>query len=179
MEKHSNDSSPESPELLGAGWFDPIEAAIRDRVRGFIEELVDAELDAALGRSRYRRSVSAEAAGGAGGYRHGRRNRQLLGSFGPATISVPRARRNNTDGVSREWHSEALPRYVRMTKQVEAVIAGAYLSGTNTRRVRRALGALFKGAVGKDDSSAEHGGRCRRTGRRGAGARWLKRMLSG
>jgi hypothetical protein len=50
MEKHSNDSSPGSPELLGAGWFDPIEAAIRDRVRGFIEELVDAELDAALGR---------------------------------------------------------------------------------------------------------------------------------
>ena len=40
-----------------------------------------------------------------------------------------------------------MPRYARMTKQVEAVIAGAYLSGTNTRRVRRALGALFKGAV--------------------------------
>src|ERR1700712_664686 len=28
--------------------------------------------------------------------------------------------------------------------------AGAYLSGTNTRRVKRALAALFKGAVGKD-----------------------------
>ena len=138
MESHSNDSSPESPGFLGADWFDPIEAAIRDRVRGFIEELVDAELDAALGRSRYRRSMSPEAAGGAAGYRHGRRNRQLLGSFGPVTISVPRARLNNTDGVSREWHSEALP------------LAGAYLSGTNTRRVRRALGALFKGTVGKD-----------------------------
>ena len=150
MEKHSNDSSPELSEFLGAGWFDPIEAAIRNRVRGFIEELVDAELEVALGRSRYRRSMSPEAAGGSAGYRHGRRNRQLLGSFGPVTISVPRARLNNTDGVSREWHSEALPRYVRMTKQVEAVIAGTYLSGTNTRRVRRALGALFKGAVGKD-----------------------------
>jgi hypothetical protein len=51
MDKHNNDSSPESPEFLGAGWFDPIGAAIRDRVRGFIEELVDAELDAALGRA--------------------------------------------------------------------------------------------------------------------------------
>jgi hypothetical protein len=48
MEKHSSDSSPTPPEFLGAGWFDPIEAAIRDRVRGFIEELVDAELDAGL-----------------------------------------------------------------------------------------------------------------------------------
>src|SRR4029078_12096377 len=90
MEKHSNDSSPASPEFLGSGCFDPIEAAIRDRVRGFIEELVDAELDAALGRLRYRRSMSPEAAGETARYRDGRRNRQLLGSFGPVTISVPR-----------------------------------------------------------------------------------------
>jgi hypothetical protein len=31
-----------------------------------------------------------------------------------------------------------------------ALIAGTYLSGTNTRRVRHALSAVFKGAVGKD-----------------------------
>jgi transposase-like protein len=37
-----------------------------------------------------------------------------------------------------------------MTRQVEALIAGAYLAGTNTRRVKRALAALFGGAVGKD-----------------------------
>ena len=37
-----------------------------------------------------------------------------------------------------------------MTRQAEALIAGAYLAGTNTRRVRRALAALFGGAVGKD-----------------------------
>ena len=43
-----------------------------------------------------------------------------------------------------------LPRYARMTKQVEALIASAYLAGTNTRRVKRALAALFKGAVSKD-----------------------------
>jgi len=37
-----------------------------------------------------------------------------------------------------------------MTKQAEALIAAAYLAGTNTRRVKRALAALFKGAVSKD-----------------------------
>jgi putative transposase len=37
-----------------------------------------------------------------------------------------------------------------MTKQAEALIASAYLAGTNTRRVKRALAALFKGAVSKD-----------------------------
>ena len=79
MEKHSKDCSEESSEFLGAGWFDPIEAAIRDRVRGFIEDLVGAELDAALGRSRYRRPVPADVAGGSAGYRHGHRDRRLLG----------------------------------------------------------------------------------------------------
>jgi len=63
---------------------------------------------------------------------------------------VPRARIGTADGGTTEWKSRTLPRYARMTKQVEALIAGTYLAGTNTRRVRRALAALFKGAIGKD-----------------------------
>jgi hypothetical protein len=60
-----------------------------------------------------------------------------------------------------------------MTRQVEALIAGAYLAGTNTRRVRRAMGALFKGAVGKDVVS--------RTWRKVQGdcEAWARRDLSG
>ena len=54
------------------------------------------------------------------------------------------------NGGTQEWRSATLPRYARMTRQVEALIAAAYLSGTNTRRVKRALAALFGGAVGKD-----------------------------
>ena len=65
-------------------------------------------------------------------------------------IHVPRARLAADDGGTREWRSAALPRYARMTQQVAALIAGACLTGTNTKRVKRALGALFKGAVGKD-----------------------------
>ena len=74
----------------------------------------------------------------------------MLGSFGPVEVEVPRARMAAADGGTKEWRSQALPRYARMTRQVEALIAGAYLSGTNTRRVKRALAALFVGAVGKD-----------------------------
>src|SRR3954447_663182 len=150
MAKNSGDLLGTSPEFLGAAWFDPIEAMIRDRVRGFIENLVEAELDGAIGRSRYQRAGATNVASGTAGYRHGRRARQLLGLFGAVTISVPRARLNEADGTTQEWRSVALPRYARMTRQVEALIAGAYLGGTNTRRVKRALGALFKGAVGKD-----------------------------
>jgi putative transposase len=43
--------------------------------------------------------------------------------------------------------------YQRRTRAADALIASAYLSGTNTRRVRRALASLFGGAVGKDTVS--------------------------
>jgi integrase len=46
--------------------------------------------------------------------------------------------------------SASLRAYQRRTKAADALIAGAYLSGTNTRRVRRALAAVFAGPVGKD-----------------------------
>jgi transposase-like protein len=129
----------------GEAWFDPIEAGVRERVRGFIEELLEQELTTALGRHRHERARTE-----ANGYRNGTRERQLLGSFGPVRISVPRARLTAKNGGTQEWRSAALPRYARMTRQVEALIAGAYLSGTNTRRVKRALAALFAGAIGKD-----------------------------
>jgi putative transposase len=132
-----------TPLFGGEAWFDPIEAGLRERIRALIEELIEEELSDALGRHRYQRGRTV-------GHRHGKRERCLTGSFGPVELSVPRARLHDEDGSSREWRSAALPRYARMTKQVEALIASAYLAGTNTRRVRRALAALFKGAVGKD-----------------------------
>ncbi len=146
MEQDSTKTQVDGTALFaGEAWFDPIEAGIRERVRGFIEELIGQELDAALGRGRYERDAEVPK-----GYRNGTRERQLIGSFGPVEISVPRARMTAEGGDTQEWRSAALPRYARMTRQVETLIAGAYLAGTNTRRVKRALAALFKGAVGKD-----------------------------
>ena len=133
--------------LLGEDWFDPLEAGVRQRIRSFIEALLESELEAALNRGRYERTGSLQ------GHRHGHRDRQILGTFGPTTVSVPRARLVEADGTTREWRNRTLPAYKRLTKQAEALIAGTYLAGTNTRRVRRALGALFGGAVGKDTVS--------------------------
>ncbi|GIX08571.1 IS256 family transposase [Elioraea sp.] len=144
-EDSSKGSAEEAALFTGEAWFDPIEAGLRGRIRGFLEELIEQELEAALGRGRYARGV-----GPAEGHRHGHRARRLTGSFGPVEIAVPRARLRGEDGTTREWRSTALPRYARRTRQVEALIASAYLAGTNTRRVQRALAALFRGAVGKD-----------------------------
>ena len=133
-------------------WFDPIETEVRARARGFIEELIRGELDAALARPRYERSRKAGDAGRGPvlGHRHGSRTRSLTGTFGPIEIAVPRARLNTAAGKTAEWKSQALRAYQRRTLTADALIANTYLAGTNTRRVRRALGALFGGTVGKD-----------------------------
>ena len=136
-------------------WFDPIETEVRARSRQFIEELLRGELDAALSRPRYRRSQMAgnEAKDGVTGYRHGSRTRSLTGTFGPIEIAVPRARLTTSEGKTTEWKSQALRAYRRRTLAADALIASSYLAGTNTRRVRRALAALFGGTVGKDTVS--------------------------
>jgi transposase-like protein len=114
--------------------------------------MLDEELAGALSRPRYGRRKPNEdgEAPPVVGVRHGHRRRGLTGTFGKTEISVPRARLIGADGRTAEWKSASLRAYQRRTKAADALIAGAYLSGTNTRRVRRALNAVFAGPVGKD-----------------------------
>ena len=136
--------------LLFDTWFDPVEDGVRARVRGFIETMLEEELVEALSRPRYARGQPSDGEEAVVGHRHGHRSRTLTGTFGKTEISVPRARVRGADGKTREWKTKTLRAWQRRTKAAEALIAGAYLSGTNTRRVRRALKAVFAGDVGKD-----------------------------
>ena len=150
------------------GWHDQLEDRVRGGVRTFIEAVIEAELAEALGRARYQRlaretpapavpgsseeGLGDEAAGAAPapatGHRNGRRVRTVMGTFGRIDIAVPRARiETEAPGKTTEWKTKMLARYQRRTKEIDALIAGAYLAGTNTRRVGRALGALFSGAT--------------------------------
>jgi transposase-like protein len=131
--------------LTNEAGYDPIEDRLRASVRATIETMFEEELAEFLGRIRYSRG-----GGQARGYRHGHRERQLTGTFGTETVRVPRARVEAEEGKVTEWRSKALPRYRRLTKKAEALIAAVYLAGTNTRRVKRALFGLFEGAVSKD-----------------------------
>ena len=154
----SSQPAAEATVNLFDNWFDPIETGVRERVREFIHAMIEGELDMSLSRPRYARGAKpsighGEGAIGAIGHRHGHRSRSLLGSFGRVEIEVPRARLNTADGKTTEWKSKALRAYQRRTLVADALIAGSYLAGTNTRRVRRALAALFGGAVGKDTVS--------------------------
>ena len=141
----TNTATSTSALLANEAGYDPIEDRLRLNIRATIEAVFEEELEQFLGRCRYRRTGDAKA-----GYRHGHRERQLTGTFGPETVNIPRARIKGEDGKTSEWHSKALLRYQRLTKKAEALIAAVYLSGTNTRRVKRALFGLFQGAISKD-----------------------------
>jgi transposase-like protein len=146
--------------------FDPIEERLTTNVRATIEAMFEEKRASFLGRLRYGRGDGATK-----GYRQGHRARQLTGTFGTETVRVPRARIEDDAGKVTEWRSKALPRYQRLPKKAEALIAAVYLSGTNTRRVKRALFGLFEGVVSirhcRSDQwrangsswSAGHGGR--------------------
>src|ERR1700752_5373832 len=93
-------SQAETAVQLLDDWFDPIEAGLSDRVREFIQTMIEAELEAALSRPRYGRRpkapdehatpapAKAEEPSGICGHRHGHRLRSLIGTFGRVEIAV-------------------------------------------------------------------------------------------
>jgi putative transposase len=130
-------------------WFDPVETSLRGKVRGFLEEMIEEELVMALGRPRYERRSQDDVNPALTGHRHGHRTRKLMGTFGETELTLPRARVVD-DGKTTEWKSKVLRSYQRRTETIDAIIASAYLAGTNTRRVKRVLATLFAEGVGKD-----------------------------
>lgn len=118
-----------------------LEAAIRERVREIIEMVLEEEVESTLGASRHQRVAERS------GYRHGRKSRRLTLRTGTVRVGVPRARLVDAEGSEREWQSQLVPRYRRSSPEVEQSVLGVYLSGSNTRRIRRALEPLLTGAA--------------------------------
>ena len=79
-------------------------------------------------------------------------------SFGTETVRVPRARIEDDAGKITEWRSKALPRYQRLTKKAEALIASGVISGGMIPKCRTALDAIEAGvdAVVILDGRAPH-----------------------
>lgn len=119
-----------------------LEDELRYRTREWIEKMVNEELDIALGIGRYERSEERK------GYRKGKRSRTFTTRNGKHEIDFPRGAYFETgaDG-KKEWSSELIPRYARRTGAVEDALVMSYLCGTNTRKIRNALGPLLEGAA--------------------------------
>ena len=79
MDEHSTKADGRTAAVgvklfAGQAWFDPIEAGIRQRMRGFIQELLEQELTAALGG----RGRSVRSTGELLGYWNNTCERELL-----------------------------------------------------------------------------------------------------
>ena len=93
----------ESDSSLGWQGKGALEELMRERIRATIENIVEEELEAALGAARSQRSGLVRV-----GYRPGKRSRTLTTSLGPTTIATPRARMEGEDGLRREWRSAVI-----------------------------------------------------------------------
>ena len=114
-----------------------IEAQFRKQIREALEVALREELAAALASARHERTDRRR------GYRNGVTERTITTSDGTRTVSVPRGRVAGSDGSTREFHSQLLPRYARRSREVDEAILGCYLGGVNSRRIRTALKPLL------------------------------------
>ena len=115
-----------------------VELRLRKRVLEVIELVMEEELDEALGCRSYERSEERR------GYRNGTETRRVTTALGTRELGVPRGRvRDEETGEEKEFRSELLPRYQRRTREVDEALLGTYLSGANSRRIRKALKPLL------------------------------------
>ena len=129
-----------------------LEDELRQKTRAWIQLMVNEELDQALGLARGQRGE------GRLGYRKGQRPRQFTTSGGSHDLTMPRGAyfTAQSDG-KKEWNSQIIPRYARRSEAVEAAVINSYLSGANTRKIRRALEPLLSGAALSKSTACSHG----------------------
>ena len=115
-----------------------VQLRLRKWVLEAIEVVLEEEVNQALGCGSYERAEDRR------GYRNGAETRRVTTSVGTRELRVPRARvRDEETGETTEFRSELLPRYARRTREVDEAILGTYLSGANSRRIRKALKPLL------------------------------------
>lgn len=134
MKKFTRNLRPVGADEVSLG------SLIHQAVRRTIEQAVEEELQAVLGVAAYERGADRS------GYRNGSKSRTLTCPTGPVELTLPRGRLLRDDGGSEEWRSTIMPRYQRRMPEINEAIAGVYLAGGNSRRIRGALRPLLKDA---------------------------------
>lgn len=133
--------SPESitsPEVESISW-ETLEDFIRLRVQALVQELLEEEAEAVVGRKRYERRKSGQQPIYRNGYGKPRRVSVSCG-----TIQVRRPRIRN---LSEQFESRVLPLFRRQSQRVKSVMPELYLHGLALRDFDMALrGLLGEGA---------------------------------
>lgn len=117
MEKHTTEST-----VASSPTWERLETYLRGRMREWLQDLLDAEVDELLGR---RKSARRKAVDSAPGYRSGHgKPRRLTLCNGTVTVRRPRVR-----GLQQRFESRLLPLFARRTPEVNALLPELYLHG--------------------------------------------------
>jgi len=120
---------------------DPLAELLRRGARELIGQAVTEEFEVFLAQHAARRDVEGRQAVVRNGYLP---EREVLSAIGPVPVTMPRTRDRSGEGV--RFRSSLVPRYVRRSKSVDAVLPWLYLKGVSTGNMGEALAAL----VGKE-----------------------------
>lgn len=102
--------------------FDFLEGWVRGRVQEFIQVLLEEEVEELLGRQKWERKATVDAAKG---YRNGYgKTRRLTLSCGTVELRRPRVR-----GLEERFVSKVLPLFARRTKEIGDLLPELYLHG--------------------------------------------------
>lgn len=121
--------------------WESLEQMARERIQEFIQELLEEEVTAFLGRRRSERRPAVSE--GAAAYRNGYgKARRLAMSSGTIEVRRPRVR-----GLEERFESRVIPLFKRRTEQVGELLPQLYLHGLAQRDFELALrGLLGEGA---------------------------------
>lgn len=106
---------------------------VREGARLMLETALEMEVEAFLGRKRYRRGSRTRQ-----GYRNGCSTRTVKTLAGEVTVHKPKVR--DTEQV---FESQILRAWQRRCDELSALIPGLYLEGLSTRDFQRALGVFW------------------------------------
>ena len=116
--------------------FEHLEEWVRLKVQGFIQETLEEEVEALLGRGRHQRRKAVDAPCG---YRNGHgKPRRISMKTGTVTVRRPRVR-----GLEERFCSRILPLFKRRTKEVGDLLPDLYLHGLSMGDFELALRGLL------------------------------------
>lgn len=131
MEKKSRETAGQSR----VEW-NVLEAFVREKVQGFIQEILEEEVTGLLGRRKSERRQEVDAGAG---YRNGHgQPRRLALKAGTITVRRPRVR-----GLEERFESRILPLFQRRTREVGELLPELYLHGLSQGDFELALRGLL------------------------------------
>lgn len=116
--------------------WENLEAWVRGRIQGYLQDLLEEEVTVFLGREKSERRAGID---GQGGYRNGYgKVRKLALSCGTVELQRPRVR-----GEEERFESRLLPLFVRRTEGVAELLPTLYLHGLSMGDFELALRGLL------------------------------------